>query len=136
MNGSRKPFEKFLNLLFPPPPPHTPTRTRKKSLLYYLLVFMQATDSIQILKDIPYGSLKYQSLDLYLPPLNPNFNSISSSLLVYVHGGAWRTGQKKVEKFISTSTPLIFCFNGWLDPIELNESFPITYAFPLSLYNP
>lgn len=46
-------------------------------------------DNIQVLRDLPYGEARAQTLDVYLPE-----QPVKAPLVVMVHGGAWRTGDK------------------------------------------
>lgn len=48
-----------------------------------------------ILTDVPYGEDKKQRLDVYLPA-NPN----NAPIIVMVHGGAWKMGDKKSDNVV------------------------------------
>ncbi|WP_366519974.1 alpha/beta hydrolase [Sulfuricurvum sp.] len=47
------------------------------------------------LTDISYGSDKKQRLDVYLPSYSKN-----APVIVMVHGGAWKTGDKKSDNVV------------------------------------
>lgn len=51
---------------------------------------------LKVLKDIAYGNVSKQSLDVYIPE-----NARNSPLIVMVHGGGWRTGDKEMTGVIT-----------------------------------
>ncbi|MCG8671263.1 MAG: alpha/beta hydrolase [Pseudomonadales bacterium] len=62
-----------------------------------LLGLKQITKSadVKVVKDIPYGELARQHLDLYIPTTQkPRYT------LMFIHGGGWRTGHKDMYGFL------------------------------------
>jgi arylformamidase len=102
------------------------------SLLLLLWAMAPATattpDGATVLRDIPYGSAKLETMDVYLPP-QPK----AAPVILMVHGGAWRIGDKnhppvfenKVARwvprgfiFISVNYPMV----PDSDPVEQAEA--------------
>ncbi len=67
-----------------------------KIMLLLVAVFMNAPTAIaspMLYRDIAYGSYPLQKLDVYVPE-SVNKNK-SLPVLVFIHGGAWKVGDKK-----------------------------------------
>lgn len=81
-----------------------------KSLTALLCVFLAACSPLRALnsilpdgdflirKDVAYGSLPEQTLDIYLPSDQKGENS--RPVLIFLHGGAWHTGSKNEYLFV------------------------------------
>jgi hypothetical protein len=61
-------------------------------LLFTLGVRTAESNQVQVIRDIPYARISELTLnlDLHLPREKPR-----APLIVWVHGGAWRSGSKK-----------------------------------------
>ncbi|MDR1586909.1 MAG: alpha/beta hydrolase [Treponema sp.] len=57
----------------------------------------------KIFNDLPYGSHEKQKLDLIFPDVPANINKAIPAVL-YIHGGAWISGNKDEETFNSLKT--------------------------------
>jgi arylformamidase len=55
---------------------------------------------VKLLADITYGSDKLQKMDVYLPP-SAQAPTAQAPIIVMVHGGAWRIGDKTHSKVIT-----------------------------------
>lgn len=51
---------------------------------------------IKIVRDIPYGAAARQKIDVYIPP-----NAHNAPIVVMVHGGGWRMGDKSMTGVIT-----------------------------------
>jgi acetyl esterase/lipase len=49
----------------------------------------------RVIKDFPFGPDKRQSMDVYMPP-----HAVSAPVLMMVHGGGWRRGDKAMRSVI------------------------------------
>ena len=55
-------------------------------------------------KDIAYGALERQKLDIYTPnQAKENKSKIGAPVLVFIHGGSWKDGNKDMYKFVGQS---------------------------------
>jgi arylformamidase len=61
-------------------------------LLSFLVLPAQAAipDGVKVLRNVAYGPDKLQAMDVYLPP-----NAKAAPVILMVHGGAWRIGDKR-----------------------------------------
>lgn len=72
--------------------------------------------SYKLAKDIPYTSGDRQKLDIYAPD-NPKTNA---PVVVYIHGGSWSEGDKKIYKFIGEA----FASEGYTTVIPNYRLYP------------
>ncbi|HWU35301.1 MAG TPA: alpha/beta hydrolase [Methylovorus sp.] len=56
---------------------------------------------VKMLADIAYGSDKLQKMDVYLPPPSGQARMAPAPIIMMVHGGAWRIGDKSHSKVIT-----------------------------------
>lgn len=54
--------------------------------------------SHQVLKDISYGALEHQKLDLYIPDANA---PTKRQMVVFIYGGSWTSGSKEHYYFVA-----------------------------------
>ena len=52
----------------------------------------------KVLRDVAYGSDPKQRMDVYLP--HPAHGSAAAPVIFMVHGGAWRTGDKRMSRVV------------------------------------
>lgn len=48
----------------------------------------------EIIRDLPYGQAKAQTMDIYLPDMSGKGHEKKAPVIFMVHGGGWRTGDK------------------------------------------
>lgn len=56
----------------------------------------------KVLRDLPYGSDPKQRMDVYLPA--PGTSTGPAPVIFMVHGGAWRTGDKRMARVVDNKT--------------------------------
>ena len=56
----------------------------------------------KVLRDLPYGSDPKQRMDVYLPA--PGAGTGLAPVIFMVHGGAWRTGDKRMARVVDNKT--------------------------------
>lgn len=61
-----------------------------RTLLLFLAATISAPSFAEVQQDIAYGSHQKQRLDLYAPA-----NPTNAPVMVYMHGGAWKIGDKR-----------------------------------------
>lgn len=83
-------------------------------------------DGIKILRNVAYGPDKLQAMDVYLPP-----NAKAAPVILMVHGGAWRIGDKRhppvTENKVARWVPKGFIFVSVNYPM-VPESDPVGQA--------
>lgn len=55
----------------------------------------------KVVKDVEYGSMEMQKLDLYLPESMQEDSALP--VIVFLHGGAWRDGNKGLYRFVGAT---------------------------------
>lgn len=85
-------------------------------------------DGYLINKDIPYGSLNRQKLDVYIPKNNDNQ---LLPVVIFLYGGGWDSGQKKDYLFVGEA----FSSKGFLTVIPDYRVFP-EVTFPDFMVDP
>lgn len=55
----------------------------------------------KVVKDVEYGSMETQKLDLYLPESMQEDSALP--VIVFLHGGAWRDGNKGLYRFVGAT---------------------------------
>lgn len=70
----------------------------RRSVLFALMIVMAATASQaaqRVIRDVPYGAAPLQRFDVYAPP-----NAHGAPVIVMVHGGGWRRGDKSMSRMV------------------------------------
>jgi arylformamidase len=97
-------------------------------LLSFLAIPVQAAtpDGVKVLRDVAYGPAKLQTMDVYLPS-----NAKAAPVILMVHGGAWRIGDKRhppvFENKVARWVPKGFIFVSVNYPM-VPESDPVEQA--------
>lgn len=55
--------------------------------------------SPKVMKDVSYGPLPQQMMDIYMPRTDSNANDSLRPMILMVHGGAWKHGDKAEDSF-------------------------------------
>ena len=95
-------------------------------LLWVASATAATPDRVTILRDVPYGPAKLETMDVYLPP-KPQ----AAPVILMVHGGAWRIGDKRhppvFENKVARWVPRGFIFISVNYPM-LPDSDPVEQA--------
>jgi len=77
--------------------------------LYRPLLARGSTNGIEITKDLSYGADPRNLLDVYRPA-----NVRNAPILVFIHGGGYRTGDRDINDQVYANVPLYFANQGML----------------------
>ena len=99
-------------------------------LLSFLALPALAATPDKVLRNVPYGPDKLQAMDVYLPA-ESNVEAKAAPVILMVHGGAWRFGDKRYppvfENKVARWVPKGFIFVSVNYPM-VPESDPVEQA--------
>jgi acetyl esterase/lipase len=97
--------------------------------IYTPLLAAAPKQGIKVTKDVSYGTLVRQKLDIYQPAFTPGGSGAAgpgrgATVFVYVHGGGYRNGDRDVNPEIYGNVPYYFARHGFLSINATYRLFP------------
>jgi acetyl esterase/lipase len=88
--------------------------------IYTPLLAAAPKEGVKVTKDVSYGALAKQKLDIYQPA-----GATNAPVFVYVHGGGYRNGDRDVNAEIYGNVPYYFARHGMLSINATYRLFPV-----------